>query len=74
MKRSISLEVDALWNELTEPRPFTASSIEEIPHDGVAAYVTRKTRGLPHLEERPNLRRLVARKFGDAEVRFVGQS
>jgi hypothetical protein len=74
MKRSISLEVDALWNELTEPRPFTASSIEEIPHDAVAADVTRKTRGLPHLEERPNLRRLVARNLGDAEVRFVGQS
>jgi hypothetical protein len=73
MKRSISPKVDALWNELTEPRPSTAGSIEEIPHDAVAADVTRKTRGLPHLEERSNLRRLIARNLGDAELRFVGQ-
>ncbi|HEX8944627.1 MAG TPA: hypothetical protein VF785_15925 [Gemmatimonadaceae bacterium] len=66
-------EVDRLEDERATPSPGLAASLDEVPTDAEALTISRKTRRLAALTERPFLRRIIAKGVGEKELEHIGR-
>lgn len=66
-------ELDVLLDELHAPLPEAVRSVDDIPLEAEAAHISRATRGLERLVERPRLRRVVAKRMREAELEQIGR-
>jgi hypothetical protein len=71
--RSGISEIDQLEDRHAEPAPALAVSLDDVPRDAHTIRISRKTRGLAGLSGYPNLRHIMARGAGDAELEHIGR-
>jgi hypothetical protein len=71
--RSGIAEIDQLEDVHAQPAPALALSLDDVPRDAYKIRISRKTRGLAALADYPNLRHIMARSAGEAELEHIGR-
>ena len=71
--RSGIAEIDQLEDVHAQPAPALALSLADVPRDADRIRISRKTRGVSDLADYTNLRHIMARNAGEAELEHIGR-